>query len=234
MKILITGPVAGLDRYAPAAREAGWKAVELPLLEIRPREVDAAALLAEPFDWVCVTSRSALPFVESLDEPLRALAFAVVGAGSAERLRDLGFRVEVGPASSAHELVRLLVPRLGTAARVLWPRGSLSDELAVELRANGALVTDPVVYTTLPIALEQPLPATDAVFLASPSAVRRFVELALSTDARAPVRTAVAIGRSTLEAVHDAELSGVFGAVVALLEPSPAALRSTLESLGQE
>src|SRR5207249_2495918 len=100
---------------------------------------------------------------------LAKASIAVVGERSAERLTKLGLVPAFTPVASARELSAALIVRTKPRARTLWPRGDRSDELATELRAR-CTVVDPIVYSTRTLD-ERAIPACDAVFFASPSAV---------------------------------------------------------------
>jgi uroporphyrinogen-III synthase len=224
--ILVTGPSADPERFAEAAAEAGWNATPCPLVEIRQRELDLATHGDPAPERICVTSRHALLSLVNAREVFTSVPCSVVGSRTGEQLTALGFTLAGPAAPTAAALAEALSSELAPGTRVLWPRGSLSDELARRLEAAGAVVDAPVVYATLPRVLDEDLPATDAVFLASPSAVIRWSELA-PPELR-PL--AVAIGPTTLEAI-EAEGEDRFAGMLALLEPTPAALRSCLESI---
>ena len=231
--ILITGPVAGIDRYQAAAEGAGWEATPVPLLAVEPRAAVLGAASGKRPDWICITSSNALHALETLPEDWRDVPLAVVGRRTLELVQALDFQVALGPAASAKELateLRLRRPKDGQAGggQILWPRGNLGTELGDELRAAGFDVVDPVVYETTANREVTELPEADAVFLASPSAVYRFVEL---EGARPGV--GIAIGPTTSGAI--VELGGetpLFERSLCLSEPSPAGLRSALESIG--
>lgn len=236
-RVLVTGPLEGLADYAAAARAVGWEAIELPLLRVVPHRHDISALLVQRFDWICLTSSNALGFLTELSraaDALRATPCAVVGQRSSDRARELGFSVELTGANASAlggELARVARP----GSSVLWPRGHLSDELARELRERGLSVVDPVVYSTEPLESRQRPPAAEAIFFASPSAVRAWH--ANSDQARdqgsAPVampRIAVAIGETTFEALM-AETGSVFFDTISLPEPTPEAFGFVLVHL---
>src|SRR4051812_4777768 len=182
-RVLVTGPVERIGEWCRAARAAGWEAVEFPLLDVVARDVDPREVLGEQaqFDWICVTSANALPFVERALAQFPALgdaAFACVGETTSTRLSEIGYSTAFDASRSAQQLAALVAARARAGARILWPRGDRSNELAVELRAQNLTVLDPVVYST--VLREQTAPsAFDAVLFASPSAVRAWQELSL-------------------------------------------------------
>lgn len=231
-RVLVTGPVERIGEWCRAARAAGWEAVEFPLLDVVPRDVDPRDVLgdAPKFDWICVTSANALPFVERALAQYPSLAdaaFACVGETTSSRLSELGHSTAFDPGRSAQQLAALVAARARTGARVLWPRGDRTNELAVELRAQNLEVVDPVVYSTVLRAHVEP-PPFDAVFFASPSAVRAWQELhAHAPSARA---TAIAIGPTTLSALH-AETDLGFFDNLSLPEPEPDTFGFVLQHL---
>lgn len=223
-RILVTGPLANLERFAQAAESAGWTPVVFPLLEVRPRLLAAEGEPKRP-DWICVTSQNAVAALEAAFDRLRGVPCATVGTKSAERLRQLGFRVELEGCATAHELGEELAERLERGQSVLWPRGSVQDELAWQLRERGIEVEDPIAYETLEREDEAALPGAEAIFFASPSAVRAHARRA-TTDKPSPA-LAFAIGATTQAAL--AEAGGArFEYKVELSEPTPAAFAAAL------
>jgi uroporphyrinogen-III synthase len=230
-RVLITGPIEGAADYARAAEEAGWVAIELPVLAVETMRVDVPTLARARYDWICITSSSALEFLtEAAREfpEITGVPCAVVGARTAERLHALGFTLGIPATSDAAALADALAQHEARGARVLWPRGSISDELAHRLRALHFDVSDPVVYTTRELASRARAPATDAVFFASPSAVRAWFSAAGGDSSSA--RTAIAIGRTTFDALL-AETEAAFFDTISLPEPTPAAFALVLQHL---
>lgn len=234
-RVLLTGPVEHLSDWTSAVRDAGWEPIERPLLEIVPRDLDPGAVLRdEPrFDWLCVTSRNVLPFVEravAAHPPLAERA-AAIGGPASDRLRELGFEVAFEPARDALSLAARLVAHFAARSaqgetigpRVLWPRGDRSDALARLLRAQGFQVVDPIVYESR-TRDELDLPEAAVVFFASPSAVHAWLDLASLT---CRPRLAIAIGPTTFETLL-VDAGGLGWSLLALSEPTPDALRHAL------
>jgi uroporphyrinogen-III synthase len=227
-RVIVTGPLESSAEYADSARRVGWEAFEWPLLRIVQHRHDVGALLAQRFDWICVTSSSALPFLAELcraHSTLRSTPCAIVGARSGQRARDLGLRIELVAASSA-ELCDELPRRASRGACVLWPRGYLSDDVSRDLRRCELVVADPVVYATLALEHSRPAPASDAIFFASPSAVRAWTAGEHSADAR----IAIAIGHTTFDALMS-ETELAFFDTISLPEPTPDAFAFVLAHL---
>lgn len=230
-RVLITGPVEGAGDYTRAARQAGWEPVELPLLAIERASVDVAHIARARYDWICVTSSSALDFLADALRAAPELAHvpcAVVGARSAERLHALGFALGLPAATDAAALADALGSITPRAARVLWPRGSLSDELARRLRERGLVVVDPIVYATRVLASRALAPHVEAVFFASPSAVRAWFGDAHAAPPSA--RTAIAIGPTTFDALLS-ETEAAFFDTISLPEPTPEAFALVLQHI---
>lgn len=220
-QLLLTGPVGHLEEWAEHLEGCGWQVAAEPLITIRPRRLSAPK---GPFDWVALTSSNAWAALEPHAAGLQGLRFAVVGERSASHVRAAGLEVAVGPYPSADELLEAWRPLIRLGERVLWPRGPLSDRLAKRLRAFGAQVEAPLAYENVPAADTGPLPAADAIFLASPSAVDRL--LSRGFEGR-PL--AIAIGATTHTAL--ARHAERFARVEELPEPRPEALREALIGL---
>lgn len=226
-RVLLTGPVERLEAWADAARSAGWEPIEFPLIGIEELGVRPEAMFTDEsrFDWLCVTSRSALPFVERLAafSPGIARRAACVGEPMTELLRDLGFTTPLRPARDAEDLAQLVGARASAGCAIFWPRGDRAVDLAASLRARGFVVTDPIVYASRALAIAS-TPEADAVFFASPSACSAW----FSSRARASTPTlAIAIGDTTFEALTRGEAT-TFERVTRLAEPTPAAFAFAL------
>ena len=203
-RIHVTGPVESLDDWAEAARSAGWDALAFPLVVIEPLAVAFDRAELERADCVLVTSSNALPALLTACEAapsLRSRPLHVVGARTAARARAFGLEPRI-VATDAHELARAL-------------------------RGGGLAVDDRVVYTTRDAASE-PAPPAEAVFLASPSAVRAW--RALPGSANHPARIAIAIGATTLAALH-AETGARFPDILSLPRASSRELALLLAHL---
>lgn len=230
-RVLITGPVEGAGDYARAAEQAGWVPIELPVLTIEATRVDVPSIARARYDWICVTSSNALEFLaEAAREvpEITGVPCAVVGSRSAERLSALGFTLGMPATVDAAALADALTTLAPQSTRVLWPRGSISDELAQRLRERGFDVAAPVVYTTRELASRTRAPRTEAVFFASPSAVRAWFSGAESESSGA--RTAIAIGRATFDALF-AQTEATFFDTISLPEPTPEAFTLVLQHL---
>jgi len=230
--VLVTGPVGELAEYVCAARRAGWEASEHPLLRITPTTFSRAELREGRYDWVCVASSNALPWLGAAlrEVPLlRTSLFAVVGPRTESKVGELGVSLAVGCCRDASELTETLLRRAPTGARILCPRGSLSDDLARRLRARGFDVDAPVAYASEPAGEPETVPETTAVFFASPSAVRAWH----ARGNRSARRIAIAIGRTTFDALHE-ETSTAFFDTISLPEPTPEAFAYVLGHLDPE
>lgn len=239
-RVLLTGPVERLDVWADAVRTVGWNAIEFPLIGIEELGLRPEAVLAPSarYEWLLVTSRSALPFVERLAEAVPEIATraGAVGEFATERLRELGFDVPIAAARDAAHLAELVAASAGSSPSVgrstsgaelleraaLWPRGDRASDLAVALRAHGFVVDDPVVYASRTLATAV-APDADAVFFASPSACAAWFA---SFAAHALPGLAIAIGDTTFEALLAHQPT--FARITRLAEPTPAALAFAL------
>lgn len=219
--LLLTGPVGHLEEWAQVLADCPWSVGAEPLIAIRPRRLSVPK---GPFDWVALSSSNAWSALAPHAEQLRGTRFAVVGDRAAGHVRDAGLNLALGPFDSADELLEAWRPLIRLGERVLWPRGPLSDRLAKRLRAFGAQVESPLAYENVPAPDTGPLPAADAIFLASPSAVDRL--LSRGFEGR-PL--AIAIGATTHTAL--ARHAERFARVEELSEPRAEALREALIGL---
>ncbi len=229
-RVLLTGPAHSIESWAEAARAAGWDPIVRPLVQTVPLEVDFRPLLAQPIAWLALSSTSGLLALAQDESALgraRSLRTAVVGAATAERARALGLALAWEPAPRAAELARDLLARADPGSLVLWPRGSLSDDLACMLREGGLRVLDPIVYRTEESPSTDPLPAADAVLLASPSGVRAY---AASPRLGPLPRIALALGPTTNAALGAADLR--FECSRVLDEADPSTFSHLLVQLG--
>lgn len=217
-RVLITGPIAELPRWADAARAQGWEPVVYPLLEVRYRIVHLALELEEEPDWICVTSKHSIRFLEEHREELASVPCAAVGAATARRLEAAGFEVRlIGPRAAA-DLAERLLERRDRPKHVLWPRGSISDELEHILRERGVRVCAPVVYETNERLDAGSLPRADVAFFASPSAVRAYTRRVAMGESMSPI--AVSIGPATGRSLASPDTT-TFERVIELEDPTP-------------
>ena len=168
--VALTRAEDGSDRLASRLRSAGFRVVECPL--IRFEAIAGPALRADAYDWLVLTSRTAVrELFRRLDGPLPNVA--VIGPGTAEALRSHGVEPALVASRSTQEglLEELPTP----AGRVLFAgaedaRPLLARELAADVVP---------LYRTVARHPET-FPDADLVVLSSPSAARALA--ALRTD----------------------------------------------------
>jgi uroporphyrinogen-III synthase len=223
-KVLITGPIDARADWLEAARNAGWEALEAPLLERVPLSWELGEL--ERPSCIALTSTGALEALQDLarvEPSWRSVPVATVGERTAQRVRDLGFEVELVPAGrDAKSLAEALV-KSRPEGPVLWLRGERALDLGELLDAGGVAVEERVVYATRPASDLAP-PEADVVFFASPSAVAVWRELATGR-----VPGALAMGWTTLEALQEAERE--FSFALPLITPEPVSLTVALDAI---
>jgi uroporphyrinogen III methyltransferase/synthase len=188
------GPLAGKrvlltcsDTLAPEAAQAvldaGGTPIQFPLIRLRPAD-NAETLLQDvgEYDWIILSSPSAVRIVAALARrgafDLRSLPrILVAGTRTADELRALGITADAVPDShfGADGIVETAQRRIPAGSRLLRLRSDKAgDALADRLRALGLEVRDEVVYVNETID-PGPLPAAEAVFFASTSAVECFL-----------------------------------------------------------
>ena len=229
--VLVTGPVRGLEEYCAAVWAADWVGLSRPLVVIE--EIDPAFELPSDtaLERILITSGNAVASLDQLASKfleLREVPCSVVGERTRRVLEETGFTVDGESARDASELAARLAEELPAASSILWPRGSLSDQLAVDLRTRGHWVLDPVVYRTAPSADSSPTHDTNAVFFASPSAVRAWRQLPHRRDTSQTI--AIAIGATT-HAELASETAESFSAILTLAQPTPEELTRVLREL---
>jgi uroporphyrinogen III methyltransferase / synthase len=230
----------------------GADVVECPTIRIvEPSDygpLDTALRGLGGYAWVIFTSRNGVAAaVRRLDAlglsraALRSRRLAVIGPGTAEALRERGFRAEVSPREfRAEALVAALARYDLRGARVLIPRAAVARDVLPEgLRALGATVDVVPAYRTEAAApaghsegLLAPVRAgrLDAVTFTSPSTVRQFMRLAGSEAERILDGVLVAcIGPVTAEA---AEASGLKVGTIATTYTLAGLVGALREALG--
>ncbi|MFT5284010.1 MAG: uroporphyrinogen-III synthase [Planctomycetota bacterium] len=225
--VLVTGPFRRSDIYVAAAQEAGWHAHACEYVSIVPLPFNVGEVPGN-VACVCITSKHALPALRLYVDRFRQTPFAAVGQKSTELAWKMGFERVVGASPNAKELaarIAIIVPR---ESQIFWPRGSLSDELAQDLRGAGFDVFDPIVYENVPLASDEQAPDltdTGAVFFGSPSAVKAFLGRHREDQCLSSI-DAIAIGPTTAKAL-EAE-AALFRGIQVLTAPTPEELTNQL------
>ncbi|MFT4539874.1 MAG: uroporphyrinogen-III synthase [Planctomycetota bacterium] len=228
--LLVTGPIHEREAWKQAALDAGWAAIDRPLLQLESTSTDLALELDGLPDWLCITSSNALPSVEAaIDQipELRSVPLAVVGERTAKRAQRIGLRPGLPPAASSRDLSDALLIELGDVAastRVLWPRGSRAGDFGDSLRDAKVLVQDPIVYSTSFIQHESQAPVADAIFFASPSAVHAWSQ---ADHERVAPCMVIAIGATTEVALREF-FPSIANQIRTLDSPTPACLTKLL------
>jgi uroporphyrinogen-III synthase len=222
------------DRLAAEVNRHGGEPVIAPVIEFR-EPVDARPLVdaferlsAGGFDWVAVTSATAVPVLVSHGVTLpRATRVAVVGPATGSAMGAAGFRVDFMPTTdfSAAAMVAEW-PETGPG-RVLLPQSAIAEPtLENGLRARGLAVTAVTAYETTPVewspGIRHQVSAGDfaVVFLTSASVARGIAAQGGVPQSPERPTLVVCIGESTAA-----------GARAAGLPVHAIADRSTAESL---
>ena len=182
-RVLLTCSEAVMPQAVCAFEDRGWTVVPWPMIRLATRAACACRLKASVrrAEAVVLTSPGAVEaFFGAWGGDVRTLPeIWTCGAGTDAALRRHGVASDILPARdfSAKGLVARLREegdRL-KGRRVLRIRSAQAGRtLATALRRMGASVEDVVLYDTVPVPHEGGLPATDAVFFASASAVGAF------------------------------------------------------------
>ena len=240
-KILLTRPKELISEMAVRLRRAGAEVLEMPAIETVPIEPNPALdrKMAElragdkrP-DWIIFTSPSGVRiFMERLlsEQDIRVLAgikIAVIGEGSAKKLRTYGIRADFMPSvydgeTLGRELARAAKIRQAAVkgnlqkpaeadppVRILIPRAAIGNpELTEELQKAGNVeISDIAIYETRYVSPELIDVRTqirngeiDYAVFTSASTVRGFSAVMKDTDLSGVM--AVCIGRQTRAAAE--------------------------------
>ncbi len=250
--VLLTRPTPD-DRLAGRLAEDGLRVTHVPTVitaaEPPGGQLDEAVRLLPRFDWVVVTSATAVRAMADvasrlgLPLPVNPPQWAVVGPATATALEAQGIAPAAIPVKALGESIPDALAAVSDLrrARILLPRADAADEaLPAALRQAGAAVTEVVAYRTVeaPESSREDLaaaladPEVRAVVVASGSAVRGLVILAEQAGGRENVdRLAiVSIGPSTSAEVRRLGLRLAAEAST----PTPEALAEAVVSAVQE
>lgn len=182
LRILLTRAAADNVAWAKGLAGLGARPIDHPCLFQEVLAESAGPLLAalERARWIALCSRHAVRAVAELvpgscPESANLACVGPVTAAETERL--LGPVALVAPGGTALSLAHALLGRLGDEELVLLPGAERGrDELADEFHAAGRELERLPVYRTRAVdpAERGALPAADAIFFASPSAVEAF------------------------------------------------------------
>ncbi|HOM58935.1 MAG TPA: hydroxymethylbilane synthase [Kiritimatiellia bacterium] len=206
-RVLLTCSEALLDKTALRVVDFGGVPLLRPLIRLTPCvEAERALTRIASFDWVVLTSPSAvhlfMGMIRQAGVDLRRLPRVMAcGPGSAAAFRHHGIHPDLTPpmeysaAGLAAEMRTLEI----AGCNVLRLRSEKAGPLLADvLREEGAAVEDVLLYVNEPVHYPR-LPASDAVFFASASAVEAFMGQA-GVEALAG-QIVVTIGRPTSEAL---------------------------------
>lgn len=193
-KVVITRARLQSSRFREMLTAQGAQVVELPAIRIEPLpapELNSALEGLGRFTWLAFTSVNGVElffkrlFDSGLD--LRALGhlkLAVIGDGTAERLKAYGLNADVVPERFvAESMAEALEPLLNENDVILLPRAREARPVLVERLRERCEVCEIPVYQTLeetadPEVLEELMGSpADAVTFASSSTVRHFVRM---------------------------------------------------------
>jgi uroporphyrinogen III methyltransferase/synthase len=229
-RVLLTCSGALQEKAARAVRDYGGIPLSRPLMKMAldPECLPVLKTLSN-YDWLVVTSPSAVTML------MQALARARIdrrrlprilaaGPGTAAAFHAEGIFPEAVPEHNfgTAGVLQAAPLALGPEARLLRLRSAAAGpELAKQLAGEKRTVTDCVLYTHQPIRPDQ-VPAFDAVFFASASAVETFMSLQEAGSLAA--KQIAILGKPTLAALARHGLPDAFMAQEATVEGALAAL----------
>ena len=239
-RVVVTRALADGAATILALVDRGLAPLHVPTIEISRTAADEAALDAAVadrarLDWVIVTSPHAVEAMAAalgragIDPAGNGPRWAAVGGATRRALRSIGVTPAVVPGRSTGADLAASMPDLADAI-VLLPRSDLADDdLPRRFTDRGARVRAVVAYRTrtAPPSARDGLRGALAlrpsvVVVASPSAVRGWLELARAIGEEPAVRAIplVAIGPTTASAARDQQLTVIAEAG----SPAPAAV----------
>ena len=163
-RVVVTRARAQAGELSAELEKLGAEVYEFPTIEIVPPEdfgpLDSAIRDLDSFDWLVYTSVNGVEaFVDRLRHhglDLRAVPrgakVAAIGPATAERLEEVGLRVDVVPKEyRAEALIEALDSGSLAGKRMLIPRARVAREILPEkLREAGAEVVVPPAYESVP------------------------------------------------------------------------------------
>jgi uroporphyrinogen III methyltransferase / synthase len=163
-RVVVTRARAQAGELSAELEQLGAEVYEFPTIEISPPDdfgpLDTAIRELDSFDRLVFTSVNGVEaFVERLRQhglDLRAVPrgarIAAIGPATAERLEEVGLRVDVVPGEyRAEALIEALDAGSLAGKRVLIPRAKVAREILPEkLREAGAEVVVPPAYESVP------------------------------------------------------------------------------------
>ncbi len=230
-RVLLTCSDALMENAAGLVHDFGGVPVCRPLIRLKASDegVDAVARVTD-YDQVVLTSPSSVRWFGDLlrrarIDLRRVPTLVSCGGGTSDAIEALGLKADIEPVENfgAEGLLATLCPDLAPGTRLLRLRSDKAGPaLADALRAAGATVDDCVIYHNVPVPYPEEVPAFDAVFFASASAVEAY-ETQWGTSTLSG-KTVTAIGQPTLRGLKD------FGVPVDVVGPE-ATVASTLTAL---
>lgn len=193
MRLWVTRTEPGAQRTARRLRALGHDPVVAPVLAYRP--IAGAALDLTDAQALAFTSRNAVRIFATLSDQ-RGLKTFVVGQGTADAARDLGFTDVVSADGDAADLVKLIAD--AAPGSLVWPGPSEpAADLAAALDGRVPVRFQPIyeTYDTQALAPD----AIDGILVHSPkgaaavakrlnaTAAKSLVLFAISENAAAPL-----------------------------------------------
>ena len=182
-RVWLTCSAAIQERAAQAVLDFGGVPVQKPLIELVPEALSfgvsaEASAKAENYDWLIVTSPSAVRCLMTQVDDLRALPkILCCGKGTAKTLADFRIQADAMPEGEFNSAGVLEAARkhISPDARILRVRSDRAgEELSNALRETFAQVEDAIICRNRIVRTE--VPVCDVVFFASVSAVESFIE----------------------------------------------------------
>jgi len=220
-KVLVTRAKDRAAELSDILEELGAYALEIPMIRIEPPEdthpLDEAVENLRRYDWLVFTSVNGVDaFVDrmrALNRDARALyriRICCIGPATAARVEQHFLKVDCIPERFVSEEIPKAMLKCGTLREkdILMPRADIaSPDLAEQLRALGACVTDVVAYRTLPAEFD-----ADGLFARLGAGEIDAVTLASASTAR---NLAATLGWKRVKDIADKSIFAAIGPVTA-------------------
>ncbi len=186
--IFISRHLAEDSRLLAYLTQNDWEVHHRSLIRIEP----IPFRMEKEYDWIFLSSSNGATLLLQQWQPPQGTHIGVVGQATAATVRSFGYEPEfVGASGNMHEVGTHFVPVLGNKSVLFCGAEGGSEKLRSELPHHQVHFLP--IYRTVS-ETEAALPATEVVFLTSPSNAQGYLNCATLEG-----RTVIAIGHTTAE-----------------------------------
>ena len=195
-------------KFAAKLKKAGFKAVFLPLITIKPLKDKKSFKknFSKKWDWIVLTSPNAVQAAAPFLKKRGSAKVAAVGPATAAALKSAGIKsYRPKKSGGAQGLIPFFKKRNIWGKKILYPASNIAGkELKKGLQNMGGVVKQFAAYRTVPNKRRRLVKKTDAVLFFSPSAVANFPK---SLGKNIPM---IPFGKTTAQALRAAGFKPAF------------------------